>query len=181
MGCGETGRCQDVALSPSDKPQNMIKYLSAVDWLRDTRENKYQKIVDRSFRASWRPRWLFCQLGRHSAPDWNISAVSGCSPWNCLCPFSLNCNICSVPLTIYLVPSSGHHFNLSSSLINDQTPAKLVTVPSTSNVLHGCVWHNSLSPPWITLNSKLQFWYSSLRSTMSHNCNFYIYKKQHAC
>ncbi len=49
--------------------------------------------------------------------------------------FRMNCNNFGDPLTCYLAPSSGQNLNVSSTVVYDQIPAELMTVPSASAVL----------------------------------------------
>ncbi len=44
----------------------------------------------------------------------------------------MNCNNFGDPLTFHLAPSSRQNFNLSSALVYDQIPVKLITFPSAS-------------------------------------------------
>ncbi len=46
----------------------------------------------------------------------------------------MNCKLFGDLLTFHLAPSSGQHFDLSKTLVYDQTPAKLMTFPSASTV-----------------------------------------------
>ena len=50
-------------------------------------------------------------------------------------PIRMNYHYFGDPLTFYLMPSSGHDFNLYNMLVHDQIFAKLMTIPSTSLTL----------------------------------------------
>ncbi len=75
----------------------------------------------------------------HSDPDWNISTAVGWIVMNVVhVSFRMNCKNFDDPLTFPLAPSSGQHVDVSNTLVYEQIPAELQTLPSASAGL--CVY-----------------------------------------